>query len=147
MKRSFKKEYEQLAEAIITEAVVLPAIEIKPGMDIPPHYHTENAAWDTGAQFTFISPRIVDVLKLTPCGKGQFMGIGGDQVSNTYNVHIGLPNGLLLRDVNVYCSDIDDYDLLIGMDIITETDFVLTNANNKTTFQFRTPSVGGIELK
>ena len=74
------------------------------------------------------------------------MGIGRDLVSNTYNVHIGLPNGLLLRDVNVYCSDIDDYDILIGMDIITETDFVITNADNKTTFQFRTPSEGGIEL-
>ena len=49
MKHYFKKEYEQLADAIITEAVVLPAIEIKSGMAIPPHYHTENATWDIGA--------------------------------------------------------------------------------------------------
>ena len=48
---------------------------------------------------------------------------------------------------NVLSAEIDEYAALIGMDIITETDFVLTNADNKTTFQFRTPSTGGIELQ
>ena len=46
----------------------------------------------------------------------------------------------------VYCSDIDDYDVLLGMDIITQTDFLITNKDGKTTFQFRTPSEGGVEL-
>ena len=32
------------------------------------------------------------------------------------------------------------------MDIITETDFLITNKDAKTTFQFRTPSEGGVEL-
>lgn len=48
--------------------------------------------------------------------------------------------------VNAYCADLDDYDMLIGMDIITETDFLITNKDGKTTFQFRTPSEGGVEL-
>ncbi|MBQ8937708.1 MAG: hypothetical protein IJV06_06595 [Bacteroidaceae bacterium] len=61
-------------------------------------------------------------------------------------VHIGLPNGQLKRYVNAYSADLDDYDMLIGMDIITETDFLITNADSKTTFQFRTPSEGGVEL-
>ena len=79
-------------------------------------------------------------------GKGQYMGIGGDQESDTYLVHIGLPNGQLKRYVNAYCADLDDYDILIDMDIITETDFVITNKDGKTTFQFRSPSEGGVEL-
>ena len=33
------------------------------------------------------------------------------------------------------------------MDIISQTDFLITNADNKTIFQFRTPSEGGIELE
>jgi hypothetical protein len=33
------------------------------------------------------------------------------------------------------------------MDIINQTDFLITNADGKTTFQFRAPSEGGIELK
>jgi hypothetical protein len=32
------------------------------------------------------------------------------------------------------------------MDIITETDFLITNADGKTTFQFRTPSEGGVVI-
>lgn len=144
--RSFKQEYNCQAEAIITEAVVLPVVEIKSGMAIPPHFRTDNAAWDTGAQYTFISPRIVDALQLKPYGKGQFMGIGGDQESDTYIVCIALPNGRIIQNIEVYCTDIDDYDLLIGMDIISLTDFVITNKNNKTIFQFRSPSEGGIEL-
>lgn len=74
------------------------------------------------------------------------MGIGGDQTAKTYMVHVGLPNGYLTHNVEVYCSDIDDYDMLIGMDIITLTDFCITNKDKKTKFAFRTPSEGGIEL-
>ncbi len=143
---SFKKEYNCQAEAIITEAVVMPAVEIKKGMAIPPHFYTDNAAWDTGAQFTFVSPRVVKELQLRPYAKGQFMGIGEDQESDTYMLSIALPNGRIIQNIEVYCTDIDDYDLLLGMDIISQTDFVITNKDNKTTFQFRSPSEGGIEL-
>jgi hypothetical protein len=74
------------------------------------------------------------------------MGIGRDQESDTSLVHIGLPNGQRKRYVKAYCSDLDNYDVLIGMDIITETDFLITNADGKTTFLFRTPSEGGVKL-
>lgn len=143
---TFKKEYTTLADAIITYAIVTPATKIEDKQPPSFYYYTENAAWDTGAQFSFISPRIVETLGLNPYRKAGIMGIGGDQVTDTYLVNIGLSNGKLVSDLEVYCSDLDDYDLLIGMDIINQTDFLITNANNKTTFQFRTPPEGGIEL-
>lgn len=143
---SFRKEYDALADSIVTNAVVMDSASIVDGHQIPHYAYTEHAAWDTGAQFTFISPRIVEALGLTPTGKAQYMGIGGNQESNTYQVHIALSNGMLMRNVVAYCTDIDDYDVLLGMDIIVHTDFAITNANNKTTFQFRTPSEGGVEL-
>ena len=59
---------------------------------------------------------------------------------------ICLPNGYLTHDVEVYCSDIDDYDMLVGMDIITLTDFCITNKDKKTRFTFRTPSEGEVKL-
>ena len=53
-------------------------------------------------------------------------------------------------------ADLDDYSMLIGMDVIRRTDFLITNKDGKTTFQFfaseankfgcRTPSEGGVEL-
>ena len=124
---TFKKEFDSLADAILTNAIVMEASEIKDGQSLPPFVYTDNAAWDTGAQFTFISPRIVEKLHLQPYKQGQIMGIGGDQAVDIYRVNIGLPNGQLILNVEVYCSDIDDYDLLIGMDIITITDFLITN--------------------
>ena len=143
---TFTKEYDGIADAIITNSIVLPAVEMKEGDSFPPYYYTDNAAWDTGAQFTFISHRVVEALALSPYREGEIMGIGGDQTAKTYKVHIGLPNGSLIHDVEVYCSDIDDYDILIGMDIISLTDFCITNKDNKTRFEFRTPSIGGINL-
>ena len=143
---SFKKEYNLKAEAIVTNALVMVGEELKEGQPFPPCMYSESAAWDTGAEITIISPRLVETLGLKPYDKGQFMGIGGDQTVNTYLVHIGLPNGKMVYNEEVYCSDIDDYDVLLGMDIITQTDFLITNKDGKTTFQFRTPSEGGVEL-
>ena len=39
-----------------------------------------------------------------------------------------------------------EYTELADAIIITETDFLITNKDGKTTFQFRTPSEGGVEL-
>lgn len=43
-------------------------------------------------------------------------------------------------------NDTSDNDVIIGTDVIMFGDFLITNANEKTTFQFRTPSEGGVEL-
>ena len=156
---SFRKEYDGLADAIVTRstsgrllptgrknAIVMDAANAVDGRQIPPYYYTDIAAWDTGAQFSFISPRIVEGLGLKSCGKGQYMGIGGDQESDIFKVHIGLSNGEIVRDLKVFCTDLDDYDVLLSMDVIKRTDFLITNPEGKTTFQFRTPSEGGVEL-
>ena len=96
---SFRKEYDGLADAIVTNAIVMDAANAVDGRQIPPYYYTDIAAWDTGAQFSFISPRIVEGLGLKSCGKGQYMGIGGDQESDIFKVHIGLSNGEIVRDL------------------------------------------------
>ena len=43
-------------------------------------------------------------------------------------------------------SVIGDYDLIIGMDIITLGDFVISNKDNQTWFAFRYPSSDHIEF-
>lgn len=105
-----------------------------------------NAVWDTGAQFTVISPRLVDKMQLKPRSEGEIVGIGGDHTAKTYMIHLGLPSGDLVQDVEVYCSDIDDYDVLIGMDIIGLTDFSHTNGDGKTIFAYRIPSEGNTDF-
>ena len=108
--------------------------------------HTERALWDTGADTTIISSRIVKELNLLPYKAGGISGIGGDTGSNVYLVHVLVPTGDFVTYVEAMESDFEDIDILIGMDVITFGDFLITNADGKTTFQFRTPSVGGVEL-
>lgn len=56
---TFNKEYDGLADAIITNAIVMPVVELKEGEGFPPYFYTDSAAWDTGAQFTFIFRTII----------------------------------------------------------------------------------------
>jgi hypothetical protein len=57
-----------------------------------------------------------------------------------------VPTGDFVTSVEVMESDFEDIDVLIGMDVIVFGDFLITNKDGKTTFQFRTPSKGGVEL-
>ena len=109
-------------------------------------FHTERAIWDTGADTTIISSRIVKELNLQPYKAGGISGIGGATGSNVYLVHVLVPTGDFVTQVEVMENDFQDIDVLIGMDVIIFGDFLITNADGKTTFQFRTPTEGGVEL-
>ena len=135
---TYKKEYPNLEESVLTECDIYTADGRK--------FHTERAMWDTGADTTIISSRIVKELNLQPYKQGGIAGIGGATGSNVYLVHVLIPTGDVVTYVEVMESDFEDIDVLIGMDIIAFGDFLLTNADSKTTFQFRTPSIGGIDL-
>ena len=135
---TFKKEYPILVESVITECDIYSSEGQR--------FHTDNAIWDTGADTTVISSRIVKKLQLKPLRQGLITGIGGDSNSNAYLVHIQVPTGDFVTDVEVMENDYYDYDVIIGTDVIMFGDFLITNANDKTTFQFRTPSEGGTDL-
>ena len=135
---SYKKEYPYLVEDIVTECDIYSVEGHK--------FHTERAMWDTGADTTIISSRIVNELKLQPYKQGGIAGIGGATGSNVYLVHVLVPTGDFVTSVEVMESDFEDIDVLIGMDVIIFGDFLITNKDGKTIFQFRTPSEGGLEL-
>ena len=135
---TFKKEYSTLVEDIMTDCDIYSADGHK--------YHTERALWDTGADTTIISSRIVKELALQPYKAGGISGIGGATGSNVYLVHVLTPTGDFVANVEVMENDFEDIDVLIGMDVIVFGDFLITNADGKTTFQFRTSSEGGVEL-
>ena len=135
---TYKKEYSYLVEDIVTECDIYSADGHK--------FHTERAMWDTRADTTIISSRIVNELKLQPYKQGGIAGIGGATGSNVYLVHVLVPTGDFVTSVEVMESDFEDIDVLIGMDVIIFGDFLITNKDGKTIFLFRTPSEGGLEL-
>lgn len=135
---TFKKEYPDLVESVITECDIYSSVGKR--------FHTDRALWDTGADTTIISSRIAKQLQLKPLRQGYITDIGGDSSSNVFLVHIQLPTGDFVTDVEVMEDDYYDYDVIIGTDVIMFGDFLISNAEEKTTFQFRTPSEGGIDL-
>lgn len=141
----FTKEYEMRVNAIITEAYIFPAF--KEGELPALKFYTENAAWDTGAERTVIAPHVAEALGLESIGKVPLMGVGGDNEADVYKVAIALPDAKIYRDYFVYGIDIDNYEVLIGMDIISQSDFVITNADGRTMLSFRNPSKEHIRLE
>lgn len=101
--------------------------------------------WDTGATGTVITKKVVDKLKLKPIGKTKVYHANGEDTVNVYAINLYLPNGVAFGFVRVTEGILNEMDLLIGMDIITQGDFSVTNVKGKTTFSFRIPSVKEID--
>lgn len=103
--------------------------------------------WDTGATGSVISKRIVDELRLIPTGKTLATGVHSTIEVNTYIVNVALPNGVLVQDVRVTESPLfNNFDVLIGMNIIALGDFAFTNKNRESWFSFRIPSVERLDF-
>ena len=137
----YERVFDGRIQAILSDAYVFEAVDLD-NEEPTNHYFTSCAAWDTGAEITIISPRVVKSLNIKPVAQTKVMGIGGEEKVEVFKIHVGLPNGFIYEDLIVYCSDIDDYDILIGMDIISLSDFFLTNVNGNNKFCFRLPAEG-----
>ena len=105
----------------------------------------ENAAWDTGATNTVITPEIVTALGLKPNEKHAVSTLNGIIEVNTYLIDLCFENGYKINNLQVFSgedySDFD-YDVLIGMDIITQGDFCVSAFQDETVFSFRMPAEG-----
>ncbi|WP_213087148.1 SEC-C metal-binding domain-containing protein [Chitinophaga agrisoli] len=105
------------------------------------------ALWDTGATNSVITKSTARQLGLEPFGMIESYHAGGKTKAPRYAVHIFLPTGDMLMNVKVSeCADATgSFGVVIGMDIITKGDFVITNVQNTTTFSFRMPSIETID--
>jgi hypothetical protein len=106
------------------------------------------AIWDTGASGTVITQLIVNNLGLIPTGMCVAYTANGPTRQNTYIIDISLSDGITMKDVTVSCatSFSGGCDVLIGMDIISQGDFSITNLNGITCMSFRKPSLHEIDF-
>jgi hypothetical protein len=97
--------------------------------------------WDTGANRSCISAKLARQLALTSIRTGETIGANGIFASNMYLLDILLPNKVSVHNVKVTeFIDSDDFDIIIGMDLITLGDFAISNCDRKTVVSFRIPS-------
>jgi hypothetical protein len=98
------------------------------------------ALWDTGAQGSCVNNRVAKLLGLTSIAQCEVAGINGIHRSNIYLADIMLPNNLIVTDVQVTeFFNKEEYDAIIGMDIIALGDFSISNYDKKTMISFRVP--------
>lgn len=143
----FTVDYPGLARLLTTEVIVSPAFDPRliPEGSIP---HVAYAAIvDTGSTISAVSPRVVHALQLKPIRMVEVETISEHQeLANLYLVNIVLRNKVGLRFLRCVEAKIRSGDVLIGMDVITRGDLVVTNFQGKTTFSFRMPSVERIDF-
>lgn len=59
----YTKEYESQPEAILTNVIICPAVDLSANVAVPVHCQVENVLWDTGATNTLISQEVVNALR------------------------------------------------------------------------------------
>ena len=130
---SFTKTFPPGTLVIRTDLTVTSIVSKKPGEKI-----VCDAIWDTGANASAISLSMARKLGLTPVQTAFFSTANGRCEMPMYMVDMVLPNGRQIKDVMVSGLNLNICDALVGMDIITQGDFHLTN-DGKTVFSFNIP--------
>jgi len=142
--KSFTVEASGIINVLISKVHISPPRKSSPDEELKlgPDCKEFEAIWDTGATGTVITERVVKECGLRPFGVTEVHTAKGKMRSDTYLVDIWLPNHVRIADVTVMSGELtDNKDVLIGMNIINEGDFAVTNFQGKTVFSFRVPSV------
>lgn len=100
-----------------------------------------NAIWDTGATNSVISQDLAIALGLNPVGFTDVSGVNATTTVPVYFVTIKLPNDIEVTVRVTEGSNCMGCHVLVGMDIISQGDFCVSNHGGATTFTFRLPSV------
>lgn len=140
-----------LSEILIEVAVCFPFDPANPaigGNNSPLPRKIYTALWDTGATGSCITPRVVRELGLQPTGKIKCFHAQGESLVSKYVVNIGLPNNVEIPMIPVAeAAENGAFDVLIGMDIITQGDFLISNAGGRTIVSFQMPSTKRLTLR
>jgi len=146
--KAYTEEYGELRKQILTSVSVVEGYDSKTGSP-PTTQKGFTALWDTGASQTAVTPDVANSLKLVPDGYAHCHVPGGETVNTvTYTVAITLLNKEELDSISVVqLGLLEDFDVLIGMDIITKGDFAVTSEEGRTCFSFRTPPQRKIDFR
>ena len=139
---AFTVKYNGSASSLRTKCGVCQGISLQDLNRGIPHPPVKEyvAVWDTGAEVSSISHRVVKELGLLPVGRAKNYTAAGVVDVNTYVINIQLPMHLGVALLQVTGNDLGDVDMLIGMDVISKGDFAVTSFGGITTFSFRIPS-------
>lgn len=100
----------------------------------------------TGASDSVVTQRVVTALGLQPHTMKKVHGAHGAKDQPAFMVDMRLPPRVEFPNLEVTLGDLPPgSDLLIGMDVITNGDFVVTNRGGQTVMSFRVPSLDRVD--
>jgi hypothetical protein len=99
------------------------------------------AIWDTGSTTTCVTQKIVHCLELHSVSEADMTTPSGTMSCLLYAINLYLPDDICIHDITVAETLPTGCDIIIGMDIIGQGDFAVSNLNGKTAFTFRMPSL------
>lgn len=121
--------HEGLVQRIISQVTVMP---VSGNSSV-----TVSALWDTGATTSMLNDSVARALNLGEIGYTEYAHANGIAESSIYAADVDFQGGLKIRKIELIgLSDIHDFGLLIGMDIISQGDFRVRNDNGNTVFTF-----------
>jgi predicted aspartyl protease len=99
-----------------------------------------NALWDTGAMGSVISPNAAEELNLDIVDTIEIAGINGNSIAKVAVASVHFPSGAVIKDLRVaICDMFPGNEMIIGMDIISQMDFAITNGCGQTQFSIAIP--------
>ncbi len=123
-------QYKKLVPKIITPITICDSLSIS--------CKEYNAVWDTGAVRTIISPKVIEELKLIPLGNGGTIKIGDKSEHPCENYEIRIFNPQTKKPIPLVVAgfDIPHFDIVIGMNFITNGEFIFKSVNGVSEFSF-----------
>lgn len=125
-------------------------VEIGPAFaptDPPPVIKRFRGLWDTGASGSVITQDVVDSLQLKQLTVTTVQHAAGTTLAEVYLISLKFPNSIGFRSIRVTKGILGkDLSVLIGMDVILNGDFSITNHDGATEINFQVPSRGLREL-
>jgi len=142
---AFTVKYPGIVYELKSDCKINQAFSLSDEAGVPP-LRTFDCVWDTGASCSCISRRVVSECGLGPTGMTEIITANGSAETETYLINVLLPNNVLVQEVRVAACNLVGTDVLIGMDIISLGDFVVTN-KDETVLSFRWPSVECLDFE
>lgn len=98
---------------------------------------------DTGAQGSCISRRLASACRLEQISAMKILSAQGESIVPVYEIDFSLPNNAKFSQIPVMeISGNKNFDIIIGMDILTRCDFAVSNPKSNLIFTMRTPPEG-----
>jgi gag-polyprotein putative aspartyl protease len=116
--------------------VILPVTILPPDPAANLTGHTGNALLDTGSTTSAVTPRVVRAINLRPLGKRVLGSAQGEGMAERYIFRIGLHPAtdqpafpfIFQEIVGFELTDSFQFDALIGMDILSQCDFSMSQS-------------------